>query len=208
MIIAIEGNIGAGKTTLSYEFKNKAWQVLEEPVNQWTINGNNMLDAYYANPKKMAYLFQQVTLSTKTKELLSLHAADWCLDRSLAADLLFASIQHDNGYFSDLQMDVYKETYKVCESVTPDVDYYIYLKTPVEICLERIKRRNRTCEQNISKEYLEQLEAKHDAWLLPKDNVLVLDGSKSIYDTKLRAELLQTIETFLSKTGRQYKTLV
>ena len=208
MIIAIEGNIGAGKTTLSYEFRNKAWQVLEEPINQWTINGNNMLDAYYANPKGMAYLFQQVTLSTKTKQLLSLHTANWCLDRSLEADLLFATIQHDNGYFSDLQFDVYKEMYQLCKSVTPVVDYYIYLKTPVDTCLERIKQRNRLCEQNITKEYLEQLEAKHDAWLLPKDNVLVLDGSKSIYNTKLRAKMLQTIETFLSGTKQDYKTLV
>lgn len=208
MIIAIEGNIGAGKTTLSYEFRNKAWHVLKEPVEQWHINGQNMLDAYYEKPKEMAYLFQQVTLSTKTKQLLSLHAADWCFDRSLAADLLFAKVQHTNGYFTDLEFAVYEEMYQLCKSVTPAVDYYIYLKTPVDICMERIKRRNRSCEQGITKEYLAQLEAEHDAWLLPKDNVLVLDGSTSIYDTKLRAEMLQTIETFLSGTNQEHKSLV
>ncbi len=208
MIIAIEGNIGSGKTTLSYEFKHKGWQVLKEPVDQWHINGRNMLDAYYEKPKEMAYLFQQVTLSTKTKQLLTLHSADWCLDRSLAADLLFAKLQHKNGYFTDLQFAVYEEIYQVCKSVTPVVDYYIYLKTPVDICMERIKRRDRSCEQGITKEYLAQLEAEHDAWLLPKNNVLVLDGSKSIYDKKQRAEMLETIGDFFLGKKQNHKMVL
>ena len=88
MILAIEGNIGAGKTTLSYEFKKQQWNVLEEPIDLWNVKGTNMLDAYYANPKEMAYLFQQVTLTTKTKQLQKLDTTDWCLDRSLRADML------------------------------------------------------------------------------------------------------------------------
>jgi deoxyadenosine/deoxycytidine kinase len=208
MILAIEGNIGAGKTTLSYEFKKQQWNVLEEPIDLWNVKGTNMLDAYYANPKEMAYLFQQVTLTTKTKQLQKLDTTDWCLDRSLRADMLFAKVQYDNGYFGDLEFGVYEEFYRLCESVVAPVDYYIYLKTPVDICLQRIQQRNRASEQGITKDYLLQLEAEHDAWLLNKENVLVLDGSKSIYDTKHRRQLLEEIDSFLSATAKDFKRLL
>ena len=96
----------------------------------------------------------------------------------------------------------------MCESVVAPVDYYILPQNPVDICLQRIQQRNRASEQGITKDYLLQLEAEHDAWLLNKKNVLVLDGSKSIYDTKHRRQLLEEIDSFLSATGKDFKRLL
>lgn len=203
MIVAIEGNIGAGKTTLTYELKNLGFHVLEEPVDSWKLGSGakeiDMLAAFYDNPRKMAFLFQQLCLKTKAKQLmLTKQPKQWCLDRSLAADRIFATLQHEQGNISDVELGIYDAYYEWFDTMLPKVDKYIYLKTPVDICLKRIRLRDRPCERDISGKYLEKLEAKHEAWLAARDDVLVLDGRRSVFKTEERREMLDEIKQFLA----------
>tara|TARA_B110000008_G_scaffold275041_1_gene311815 strand:+ start:10105 stop:10716 length:612 start_codon:yes stop_codon:yes gene_type:complete len=200
-IVAIEGNIGAGKTTLLDYIKGYK---LKEPVDQWCVDFNgchiNLLDKYYDNPVKYAFLFQQKCMETKINQLKKIpEFGTIVLDRSIGANLLFAKVQHKLKCLDDIEMATYADMFYRAKKELPPVQYYIYLKTPVEECLKRIKKRGRECEQGITKEYLELLEHEHNDWLCKKDNVIILDGSKDIFDKASRNILLMAIAAFVKK---------
>ena len=200
-IVAIEGNIGAGKTTLLKWIKGFK---LEEPVDEWCVDWNgsriNLLDEYYDNPIKYAFLFQQKCMETKVNQLKKLpEFGTIFLDRSIGANLIFAKVQHKLGCLDDVEMATYDDMHYRVKKQLPSVQYYIYLKTPVKDCLKRIKERGRECEQGITEEYLELLEKEHDDWLYNKHNSIILDGSKDIFDEDSRNLLLMAIAAFLKK---------
>ena len=68
-------------------------------------------------------------------------------------------------------------------------DLILYLRTPAQICLERIKARNRAEESGMTLEYLLQLERLHDEWLLDNPGALVIDGTRRWGTSELKAEI-------------------
>lgn len=194
-IISIEGNIGAGKTTLIEELErqyNNMLVVILEPVQEWKIGEENFLELFYNDPIKYAYEFQKIVLLSQInglkKEIERTEKKIIVCDRSFETTIkVFSSLMLENEL---LKIEEFEELQNIMKSVNISFTK-IYLKTDPEICLERIKMRNRPEEKYISLDYLFDLERKHNEML---KNTIVLDGNKDfINDETIKNEYLKTI---------------
>jgi deoxyadenosine/deoxycytidine kinase len=189
--IAIEGNIGAGKSTLfnniqgyinEYELnKDNHIVFLREPVDLWenvkNAEGKNMLELFYENPQKYAFEFQTMALTVQIKLIDdTLQQNPECKiivsERSFSAGHnVFTKMLRDDGYISSTQYEIYKLLLKT-RTESPFVkhtgvpDKVIYLDIPANICKSRIGKRCREGEGSISLEYLQKCESYYKVWLL------------------------------------------
>ena len=192
---SIEGNIGAGKSTLGKALHMKypnTYNLIPEPVKVWMDTG--MLQSYYSDKKRWAYTFQNFALVTRliswreNKKLGMININD----RSVFGDKeVFAKMLMDDGMMEPLEMAVYQEYHKlITDEDRPTL--FIYLRTPVDTCVDRIHQRSRTSEDGIPREYLQKVHDLHEDWMarLPSDRVLVLDGTRPV------AELVEQVHSY------------
>jgi deoxycitidine kinase len=175
----VEGNIGSGKSTflkkLSTEFK-----VVQEPVDEWSKirndNGKNILEEFYEDPQRNAYLFQSIAFRSRIRNITDLDE-DAIVERSIYTDrMVFAEVCKEEGNINEIEWNDYTEWFDfIVKHIGFKPKGYIYLRTHPERSHERINKRNRSGESNISLEYLKKLHRKHDNWLIDESNVLVLD---------------------------------
>ena len=192
ILLCIEGIIGAGKTTLCIELEEKIRsfpnsqnmeiKILKEPVDFWRELG--LLDRFYKDQKRWAFTFQLTALVTKCMELMNLDDNTiYIIERSPYTDMkCFAKLCHMSGNIDDMEMEIYKLYYQhfIKQLESKCAIQFIYLKTSSEICMERIKKRNRIEEKDIPIEYLNSLELLHNEWLL--NNSIILNGNTDISD--------------------------
>ena len=174
--IAIEGSIGVGKSTFidiikSLDTEGK-YEFLPEPVKQWTnLGGVNMLQKFYDDPQEHAFTFQTWVLITRANQVAETpKKAIRIIERSFDSSLhCFANILKENGFLSDVQMDLLRElawTLKSNASGRLEVDAYVYLKGDPATCLDRIRSRNRPEEGLIDIAYLTSLNKAYDTFML------------------------------------------
>lgn len=171
--IAVEGSIGAGKSdvlkTLAKCFQNIP--VYQEPIDEW----EEYLSKFYENQA-------QWSLPLSLKVLLSFGRVPECVcicERSpLSNRYVFTQMLSNDG-MPRLHFDLYKDYYDTLCPWEPDA--ILYVDTPADVCLERIKERGRACEQNIDITYLKRLEFMYESNLLKfyKKPVIRLDGTLS-----------------------------
>jgi deoxyadenosine/deoxycytidine kinase len=185
-MILLEGNIGAGKSTVGQMLKASGrFDFIEEPVNTWQSGfASNLLDLFYHDMERWSFAFQILAFITRAKtwkEVLARTShSRVVLERSIFTDRhVFATNMHQMGMMTDTEWQVYCGLWEFLVSnycVTPDA--ILYLRTPAKVCLERIAVRKRAEEGAIQIEYLEQLEALHDGWLLEHPRAVILDGGR------------------------------
>ena len=185
-MILLEGNIGAGKSTVGRLLKaSSKFDFIEEPVDQWQGGyASNLLDMFYHDMERWSFTFQILAFITRAKTWQEILArtehSRVVLERSIFTDRhVFATSMHQIGAMSETEWQVYCGLWDFLSTnycVEPDA--IVYLRTPAEECLERIKERDRSEEVGIELDYLKQLEALHDAWLLDHPQAVVLDGTK------------------------------
>jgi deoxyadenosine/deoxycytidine kinase len=179
VIISIEGNIGAGKTTIVQELNkefNGAKNIIfvKEPVDIWeTItdnDGQTILQKFYAEPSKYAFQFQVMALTTRLsliRETIKNNPDCEILicERSVDADKeIFAKMLHDDGLITDLDYKIYSlMSTEHAKDFT--VAGHIYINADADICFNRIHKRSRNGEGGIELSYLEKCKKYHDEWL-------------------------------------------
>lgn len=216
-MFTFEGNVGAGKSTLLSRLEKEEWCkegkyiIDQEPVSEWerddALGGKNLLKSFYENPKKYAYLFQMYVLQTRCKHLMEKIESDdssILSERSIFTDSeIFAKNGYKNGTICPHEMFVYNEWHSLMEKiVSPNIQGIIYIRVSPAVCYERIHRRARHGEENITLDYLEQLHTRHEEWLLGANShmhnggvpILVID-----YDDGDTEKALGQIRTFLSR---------
>ena len=193
IVISLDGNIGSGKSTLINILKknvDKSIQIVEEPVQLWqTIcneNKENILDLFYKNNTRWAYTFQNLAFITRTFVLSKAKQQNVdviILERSTETDKhVFAKCLYDTGKMSKMEYDLYNICYN---KFSYNIDGYVYLRTNPDNCMERIHKRNRSCENKMEKTYIESMDEYHDNWLLDmEDKCLVVDGNTHFKDSK------------------------
>lgn len=188
--ISIEGNIGAGKSTLfhrisnyldEYELnKDKHILFLREPVDIWenirNEYGKNILNLFYENPAKYAFEFQTMVLATQYRLIdETLRDNSQCSiiisERSIeTGHQVFTKMLVEDGFITSVQYEIYKimlENYLnlLHNNHTNKPDKIIYLDVEPEVCKKRVDSRSREGEELISLNYLQSCKKYYDKWL-------------------------------------------
>ena len=168
-IYTIEGNIGAGKTTILKIIGKNFDDVtfVEGPVSQWqNLGGENLLEKFYQDPERWGFTFEFYSMLSKIKCLMK--AADSekniiIIERSILSNKIFIDISKEMNKLNDLEYGMLINTYNFYrQNVYPILNGIIYLNTPVDLCVQRIIKRNRGGESNVDKNYLLMLKEKFD----------------------------------------------
>ena len=185
-MILLEGNIGAGKSTLGKELNESGlYGFIEEPVSAWQNEfDENILDLFYSDQRRWGFTFQLAAFTTRAKtwdEVLTLtDHKNVILERSIYCDrFVFAKNCFQQGLITKTEWQLYCKLWDWLEdNWCQRPDQIIYLRTPSEVCMERIVERGRGEEATITLDYLRSLENLHDEWLLNNPDVVVLNGLK------------------------------
>lgn len=176
MYIAIAGNIGSGKTTLTEILTKRygAKAYYEEPNNPY-------IGDFYEDMKRWSFHLQISFLGSRiqqTLEMLSDESGDIFQDRTIYEDAhIFADNLHNMGLMSSRDAETYMRIFQLVTNLVPQPDLLIYLKASVPTLITQIRRRGRDYEMNIDEEYLNRLNEKYEHWInnIYKGKVLIID---------------------------------
>lgn len=212
--IEINGNIGAGKTTflkiMGNAFENST--IVEEPVKEWksTVDDNkeNILHKFYTDPKRWAYAFQNfayITRAKKTEDAIRNSNSRYIFfDRSIKTDkYVFEKMLYDTNQISEIEHKMYNLWYDFYHDyVRKETDNIIvYLRCEPHVAYERIKKRNRIEEKDITLEYLSDVHRYHEEWLnnTNNDNIIIIDCNRDFeHDTVYQQEIIDIVKTYLA----------
>ena len=203
-IYALEGNIGAGKTTMMKIIGQYFTSVefVEEPVSQWqNLGGMNLLDAFYSDPERWGFSFEFYSMLSKIKALLNAANSDKpviVIERSILSNKVFMDLSHELGKLEEIEYSMLMNTYHFyLQHVYPQLSGIIYLDTPVDECIKRITKRNRGEECTIERSYLQCIKEKMDQLCNSSTmNVIRIDGMYDCERDKVR--VCQDMERYLN----------
>ena len=162
--VAIAGNIGVGKSTLTELLSEElGWEPFFEAVND-----NPYLPDFYENMERWSFHSQIYFLSRRLRHHWQLlqRAYSVVQDRTVYEDAeVFARNLYRQGSMEERDYQSYCELYDVVTTVLPPPDLIVYLRASVDTLKDRIRRRGRSYEQNISTTYLERLNELYEAWI-------------------------------------------
>lgn len=188
--VFVEGNIGAGKTTLlkQLERSDLKCRVVYEPLDTWLnatdANGVNILDHFYRDPKKYAYVFQSYAFLSRFQLLaaekkLSRDSCEFVfIERSAMSDReVFASNCRETGLFSDMEWTMYTKWFDTLLAMHPPPAnaVHLYLRCDPEVAFQRQRTRNREEERELTLEYMQGIHACHERWLASNNRAVIVD---------------------------------
>lgn len=176
MHIAIAGNIGSGKTTLTKMLaKRYGWSPHFEPVDN-----NPYLEDYYNDMKRWSFNLQIYFLSKRFKDVVEISRSDKAIvhDRTIFEDArIFAPNLHDMGLMSDRDFQNYSELFDLMISLVKLPDLMIYIRASVPRLIEHIQQRGRSYEQTIRIDYLKGLNDRYEEWIRDyKGKLIIVEG--------------------------------
>ena len=163
-LVVVAGNIGAGKTSLTERIGSR--------LGWWTgyesVADNPYLSDFYADMRAWAFHLQIFFLGHRADQYLEAarDPRSAILDRSIYEDFhIFARALHHMGNVAERDYMAYRRLFELIIDSLPRPGLLIYLKAPVEVLMERIRRRARNIETGITTEYLSLLDSFYDEWL-------------------------------------------
>lgn len=162
--IAIAGNIGAGKSSLTTLLgKNFGWETYYE-----SVDNNPYLSDFYEDMRRWSFNLQIYFLSSRFQHQKVLHSIDKSLiqDRTIYEDVeIFAKNLHEMGLMSNRDYENYKSLFNEMVAYLKAPDLLIYLRADVPTLVRQIQQRGREYENSIRIEYLERLNRLYEEWI-------------------------------------------
>lgn len=178
MHIAIAGNIGSGKTTLTKMLaKRYGWKPKFEPVDN-----NPYLEDFYGDMNRWSFNLQIYFLNKRFKEVVEISKSEDTIvqDRTIFEDAcIFAPNLHDQGYMSDRDFDNYTDLFNLMMSLVNKPELMIYIRSSIPTLVKHIEKRGRDYEKSIRIDYLTGLQKRYEEWIASYDGeVIIIDGDK------------------------------
>ena len=176
MHIAVAGNIGSGKTTLTTMLaKHYGWEAKFEAVDY-----NPYLDDYYKDIPRWSFCLEVYFLKQRFRDLLAISQETKTIiqDRSIYEGVyVFTANNKEMGNLSNRDFETYMELFELMTQVVKYPDLMIYLKSTVPHLVKNIQKRGRDYEQTMPLEYLDNLNKRYDQFIFEKykGKVLVID---------------------------------
>jgi deoxyadenosine/deoxycytidine kinase len=176
MHIAIAGNIGAGKTTLTKMLaKHFKWEPHFEDVDD-----NPYLDDFYHSMERWSFNLQIYFLNSRFRQILEIRKTGkkTIQDRTIYEDaFIFAPNLHAMGLMTNRDYTNYKLLFDLMEDLVGPPDLLIYLRSSIPNLVKQIHTRGRDYENTISIEYLSRLNERYEAWIqtYDKSKLVIID---------------------------------
>jgi deoxyadenosine/deoxycytidine kinase len=176
MHIAVAGNIGAGKTSLTNLLaKHYKWEAHFEDVID-----NPYLDDFYNHMERWSFNLQVYFLKSRFKQLIQIHEDNKNViqDRTIYEDSnIFAPNLHAMGLMTRRDFDNYLSLFDLMENLIQGPDLLIYLRSSIPNLVNKIHKRGRSYENTISIDYLSRLNERYEAWISTYDKspLLIID---------------------------------
>ena len=176
MHIAIAGNIGCGKTTLTHMLaKRYGWTPRFE-----SVENNPYLADYYKDMARWSFNLQIYFLNKRFQDVVEIAKCSETIvqDRTIFEDArIFAPNIHDMGMMSDRDFENYTELFDLMMSLVNKPDLLIYIRSTIPHLIAQIQKRGRNYEQGIRLDYLAGLNQRYEEWIAAYDgSLLVIDG--------------------------------
>ncbi|WP_104734700.1 deoxynucleoside kinase [Hanstruepera ponticola] len=176
MHVAVAGNIGAGKTTLTKLLaKHYKWEPqLEDVVD------NPYLDDFYNQMERWSFNLQVYFLNSRFRQVAQIRESgkDIIQDRTIYEDAhIFAPNLHAMGLMTNRDFENYRSLFDLMESFVQGPDLLIYLRSSIPNLVNQIHKRGRDYENSISIDYLSRLNERYEAWIhgYDKGKLLIID---------------------------------
>jgi deoxyadenosine/deoxycytidine kinase len=202
MRIAIAGNIGAGKTSLTELIaKHYNWEANFEDVID-----NPYLDDFYNHMERWSFNLQVYFLKSRFQQLLSFKDNKKTIvqDRTIYEDAyIFAPNLNAMGLMNQRDFKNYQQLFDLVESLIEGPDLLIYLRSSISNLVSKIHKRGREYENSISIDYLSRLNERYEAWISTYDKnkmiIIDVDGLDFVENTDDLKSIVAEIDKGLSK---------
>ncbi len=176
MHIAVAGNIGSGKTTLTRMLsKRYGWIPRYEPADN-----NPYLADFYADMPRWSFNLQIYFLNKRFKEVVEISKSSDTIiqDRTIFEDAkIFAPNLHEMGMMSDRDFENYTDLFDLMISLVKLPDLMIYIKSTIPNLVSQIQKRGREFEKSIRIDYLQGLNNRYEEWISNyKGPLMIIDG--------------------------------
>ncbi len=192
--IVIEGNIGAGKTTLASMIASQfnARLILEQ------FDDNPFLPKFYSDPAKYAFPLELSFMASRYKQLQGESGTQDLFTSFTVADYYFMkSLVFASSTLKDDEYNLYRQIFYIIFSSLPKPEIYVYLHVDPERLLDNIRKRGRDYEKQITKEYLGKIQDSYFTFFKqnPDNRYLIIDinGIDFVTDGEKYSKIIETI---------------
>lgn len=197
MHIAVSGNIGSGKTTLTQLLaKHYKWEPEFEEVDN-----NPYLDDFYREMQRWSFNLQIFFLNMRLKQVKEIRESgkNVIQDRTIYEDAhIFAPNLHAMGLMPSRDYENYMSLFHNMESFVQPPDILIYLRASIPTLVDQIQKRGRDYENNIRLDYLSRLNERYEAWISSYDKgkllVINVDENKFPYNPEHLGDIINRID--------------
>jgi deoxyadenosine/deoxycytidine kinase len=217
LLVSIEGNIGAGKSTLINNLRERSsdWCIIDEPVGVWESVRNErhetLLEVFYKDRRRWSYTFQSCALLSRYQNIERAiksrsgegwsskpgqHERIFITERCLDTDFnVFTKMLNDEGSIDMLEFDIYQRLFQHLRATSAPLAGIIHVDTdPIE-CMRRIEGRSRGGEGGITVEYLQSIDKYQRLWIESTSvPVLKLKGEGGSHELSSVVAFIQSLE--------------
>lgn len=185
MHIAIAGNIGSGKTTLTGLLsKHYRWKPLYEEVDD-----NPYLNSFYEDMRRWSFNLQIYFLNTRFRQVIDIRkkGKNVIQDRTIYEDAyIFAPNLHAMGLMTTRDFENYVSLFELMQSFLQPPDLLIYLRADISTLVRQIQQRGRDYESSIRLDYLKSLNDRYESWIghYKQGNLLIVDVNNLDFSNK------------------------